>query len=112
MKSPQGALLRFEYRLARELGMTHKQLMESINMDELHHWLAMERVEPIDNNWTMNANLLALLMTFMGKKTYTAGDIYSWLREPRRPQTDEEALASLRLWAIQQNAIHAAKGGS
>jgi len=37
--------LRFEYHLARELGMTHTHLVHSMSGDEFAHWVAFYNIE-------------------------------------------------------------------
>ena len=41
-------MVRFQYSLARELGMTHRQLLSDMSVPELVHWMAFFKLEQLD----------------------------------------------------------------
>lgn len=46
--------LRFEFSLARELGMTHAELLERMSGQEFAHWAAYFRIEGRENEERMS----------------------------------------------------------
>ena len=56
--------------LARELGMTLKQLDENLEPGELEHWIAYfrKRVFSQDAGWSQFASLMRALTTIFSKK--------------------------------------------
>jgi len=74
--------------------MTHKQLLESCDAEELAEWESFWLIEPWGDEWRQTARLTTALCTAWGSKNLEEEMIMPSSRKP--PQTKEQMIAELR----------------
>jgi hypothetical protein len=76
------------------LGRSHRELLESVDAEELAEWEAYWKIEPWGDEWRQTARLTTALCTAWGCKNLEEEMIMPSYRKP--PQSAEQMLAELR----------------
>jgi hypothetical protein len=84
----------FEYRLARELGKTRCELLQTISQSEFIDWLALQSIDPFFDGWMANAVNCQMTAAAVGSKI--AIEKFLPVRPARRPPTPTEIRAIIR----------------
>ena len=79
--------------MALALGMTHRQLLESCDAEELAEWESFWLIEPWGDEWRQTARLATALCTAWGSKNLEEEMIMPSSRKP--PQTPAQMLGEL-----------------
>jgi hypothetical protein len=70
------------------LGRTRRELLESIDSDELSEWIAFDWIEPLPDPWAIGAQQAALFAnahSAKGSRTYRASDFIPKRRAEMTP---------------------------
>lgn len=83
--------------------MTRSDLLNSLDPEELAHWIAKRKIDPKDDGYLQTAVLIQYLLAANGAKQIPkVGDIF---RHLKAPEPDPRVIeARMMMWAIQHNA--------
>ena len=82
-------------RLALALGRTVKELLASIDSDELSEWAAFDQIYPLPNHWLMTARICRTIMAASGNYKRVPDEEVFIPAARRKPQTQEQMMAEL-----------------
>lgn len=92
--------MQFEYRLARELGMTRAEVLTRISQSEFTDWLAMQSIDPFFDGWQANAINCQVTAAAAGSKV--DANRFLPIKVARRPQSEAELKSSMRAFVVRR----------
>jgi hypothetical protein len=85
----------FEYRLARTLGRTRQELLDSISNAEYLEQLAMQEFSPLDDHWLQSAIVASEIRNQFAKKKTTIADFLPMMKTKKKTFDARAVEASL-----------------
>lgn len=82
-------------RLALALGRSVKELLETVDSEEIAEWYAFDQIYPLPNEWQQTARICRTIMASSGNFKRVPDEEVFIPAARKKPQTQEQMMAEL-----------------